>query len=200
MRFAVTCVLCVATGVYPCCGRTAQRGPSQQRPLPQLGCAYQPHTPLTPPEAPIYNLSSELALSDSVQKTQTMGLVHILMKHQSQIVRSPGDVRQEQAEESRPAEEQEGHQDIRAHEARPAGRDLWALLLSYQLEQCQGLIQGVITAQLIQHAAMLSIGTVLRSNSKNHKKLPEPLLHAQPAANSRLFSLSSLHTLTVPPA
>lgn len=129
-----------------------------------------------------------------------MGLVHILMKHQSQIVRSPGDVRQEQAEESRPAEEQEGHQDIRAHEARPAGRDLWALLLSYQLEQCQGLIQGVITARLIQHAAMLSIGTVLRSNSKNHKKLPEPLLHAQPAAHSRLFSLSSLHTLTVPPA
>ncbi|KAA6423279.1 MAG: hypothetical protein FRX49_06731, partial [Trebouxia sp. A1-2] len=67
--------------------RTAQRGPSQQRPLPQSGCAYQPHTPLTPPEAPIYTLSSDSALSDSVQKTQTVGLVHTLMKQRSLIVR-----------------------------------------------------------------------------------------------------------------
>jgi len=132
MCFAVTCVLCRETGVYPCCGRTAQRGPSQQRPLPQSGCAYQPHTPLTPPEAPIYNLSSDSALCDSVQKTQTVGLVHILTKHQSLIVRSPGDVKQEQAEESGPAEEeQEGHQDSHAHEARPPCKVLWILLLSY---------------------------------------------------------------------
>ncbi|DBA95187.1 TPA: hypothetical protein ACH3X3_013092 [Trebouxia sp. C0006] len=108
-----------SSGVYPCCGRTAQRGPSQQRPLPQAGCEYQPHTPLTPPEAPIYNLTSDSALSDSVQKTQTVGLVHILMKHQSLIVRSPGDIKQEQAEESRPAEgEHEGHRDSCAQEAR----------------------------------------------------------------------------------
>ena len=133
-KFAVTCVLCRDTGVYPCCGRTAQQGPSLQRPLPQSesGCAYQPHTPLTPPEAPIYNLSSDSVLSDSVLRTQTVGLVHILMKHQSLIVRSPGDVKQEQAEDSRPAEEeQEGHQDSRAHAARPPCRDLWTLHLSF---------------------------------------------------------------------
>ncbi|DBA92116.1 TPA: hypothetical protein ACH3X1_015842 [Trebouxia sp. C0004] len=107
-----------SSGVYPCCGRTAQLGPTHQRPLPQSGCAFQPHTPLTPPEAPIYNLSSDSVLCDSVQKTQTVGLVHVLMKHQSLIVMWPRDVKQEQAESSRPAqEEHDGHQDSRAHQA-----------------------------------------------------------------------------------
>ena len=91
----------VLADVYPCCGRPAQRGVSQ-RPLPQPGCAYQPHTPLTPPEAPTYHLDPNLALSgtrladsgaaDSVLRRP--GLVQTLLKHHDLIVRQSGEVGQ----------------------------------------------------------------------------------------------------------
>ena len=89
-------------GVYPCCGRPALRGASQ-RALPQSGCAYQPHTPLTPPEAPTYHLVPELALSgtrlaDSEAADLAVrkpSLVQILLKHQNLIVRPSGGLKQE---------------------------------------------------------------------------------------------------------
>ena len=101
-------------GVYPCCGWPAQRGPSQ-RPLPQSGCAYQPHTPLPPPEPPTYHLDPNLALSgtrladskaaDSAVRTPS--LVQILLKHQDLIVRPSGEVRQEQVDAARNQEAEE---------------------------------------------------------------------------------------------
>ena len=72
------------TGIYPCCGRPAQRGPVQ-RALPQSGCTQQPHTPLTPPEAPTYCLDPNDTAS--IRQTHTVGLVHILLKHQDLIVK-----------------------------------------------------------------------------------------------------------------
>lgn len=114
--------LSIPSGVYPCCGRPAQRGPSH-RPLPQSGCAHQSHTPLTPPEAPIYHLNSDSAISDPAlaHETQAVGLVHTLLKHQSLIVRTPGDIKQDQAQvgvggiEDREAQ---GHQHSSTHEVR----------------------------------------------------------------------------------
>ena len=94
--------------VYPCCGRPAQRGPSQ-RPLPQSGCAWQSHTPVTPPEASIHHVNSDSVLSDSAlkHKAQTAQLVHTLLRHQSLIVRLPGDISEQQTEASSMDEEQQ---------------------------------------------------------------------------------------------
>lgn len=103
-----------SVGVYQCCGRPAQRGPSQ-RPLPQSGCAYQPHTPVTPPEAPTYHLDpasplsgtrlADTAADDSAVKGPS--LVHILLKHQELIVRPSGDARLEDADAARMQEAEE---------------------------------------------------------------------------------------------
>lgn len=90
-------------GVYPCCGWPAQRGTSQ-RPLPQSGCATQPHTPLTPPEASTYHLNPDSALSGTRQAASEAadsaagrpGLVQLLLKHQDLIARPSGEVRQEE--------------------------------------------------------------------------------------------------------
>ena len=82
-----------------------------QRPLPQSGCAYQPHTPFTPPEAPTYHLDPNLALSgtrlaDSAVRRHS--LVQILLKHQDLIIRPSGEVRQEEVDAAR---EQEAGED-----------------------------------------------------------------------------------------
>ena len=101
-------------GVYQCCGRPVQRGPSQ-RPLPRSGCAYQPHTPATPPEAPTYHLDAASPLSgtrladstaaDSAVKRPS--LVQILLNHQELIVRPSGKARLEDADAARMQEAEE---------------------------------------------------------------------------------------------
>lgn len=101
-------------GVYTCCGQRAQRGPSH-RPVPQSGCAYQPHTPLTPPEAPTYHLDPGSALCGArLADLEAPGmaprqpsLVQILLRHQDLIVRQPGEIQQVQTSASKvqPAEE-----------------------------------------------------------------------------------------------
>lgn len=95
-------------GVYPCCGRPAQQGTSQ-RPSPQSGCAYRPHSPLTPPEAPTYNLNPDSALCRTrLADTEAAdlavrkpSLAQVLLKHQDLIVGPSGEVRREEADAAR---------------------------------------------------------------------------------------------------
>ncbi|KAL3146307.1 hypothetical protein ABBQ32_003004 [Trebouxia sp. C0010 RCD-2024] len=91
-----------SSGMYSCCGQPAQRGPSQ-RPVPQSGCAFQPHTPLQAPEAPIHHLDPGSAfcgtrLADSEGAAPAVSKpahVQVLLRHQGLIVRQPGETKQE---------------------------------------------------------------------------------------------------------
>lgn len=104
----------LSAGVYSCCGRPAHRGPSQ-RPSPHSGCVYQPHTPLTPPSAPIYPLNSDSALSSAPLAVSELAEspsrradpVQTLLKYQNLIVRQPEDIQQEHDHARRARQEEE---------------------------------------------------------------------------------------------
>ena len=83
------------------------------------GSTYQPHTPVMPPDPPIYHLNPNSALTESerAEETPGMGVVQTLLKHKSLIVRPPGNLMEAEAAQAGLGEEDEDrHQDCCSHE------------------------------------------------------------------------------------